>query len=513
MKILYVNWAPLWLGADVGGGVNVYAQHMATVLAARGHTLYSVSAGYAYNFAGGAYLKRGPDYQGVINYEIINAPNICPGYLSHPTPLAELDEPIVEAIFTKLLTDLRPDVVHFNNIEGFSARCVSLAKQAGARVIYSLHNYHPVCNQVYLLHRDKTICEDFQAGARCVDCLHPPAKAKERFKRQLGYHLHLYPEGHLFWGPIHFLQNTVKTVLLWAKLARSLVGVWRERRRLRPQAATALPAVPTATVPTIPDSLLVSPPTPAQQTAGQFYATRRVGMVAAINQADVVLAVSSWVATVYAQMGVETRKLRTLHIGNAIAAVGRQRPPAPRPLATGERPLHLIYLGLASQPKGFPFFLHSLQQLSDAELQRVHLHIYARGAPQFHALIDGLSARLAGLSVHDGYRHQTLPQLLRDMDVGVVPPIWWDNAPQVVFEMLALGVPVIGARIGGIPDFVHHDENGLLFSPGNSAELLTQLRRVIAEPPLCARLRAGITPMKTLAEHADELESLYRSGV
>ena len=511
MRILMINWAPLWLGAEVGGGVNVYAQNMAIALVKRGHSVYSLSSGYAYNLAGSAYLKRGPDYQGVINYEIINAPNISPGYLLKPTPAVDINEPQSEALLQKVLDELKPDVVHFNNIEGFSAHGIELAKQSGARVIFSLHNYHPICNQVYMLHQDQRICHDFQQGARCVNCFHPPKRSREILKRRLAYHIHLYPEGHLFWQPIHLLKNSLKISLLWLKMARSVVGIWREKARLQSQNLSTMQGLadPSQKPQDEPDNFVLSAPTAAEITQGKAYAERRQALVAAINQADLVLAVSSWVAKVYADHGVDKTKLKTCHIGNKVAEIGIKNP-LKHQNRKENAPLRLVYIGLASQPKGFPFFLKTLLNLPKAQTRKLELSIYAKGVYHYNHLLDELSPHLAKLSLQDGFNHADLPKLLKNQDIGIVPPIWWDNAPQVVFEMLALNIPILGARIGGIPDFVQHEQNGLLFEPNDSNDLSTQLIKLITQPQLSQTLRAGIRPMKTIAEHVDELEAFYK---
>ncbi len=49
----------------------------------------------------------------------------------------------------------------------------------------------------------------------------------------------------------------------------------------------------------------------------------------------------------------------------------------------------------------------------------------------------------------------------------VVPSEWYENYSMSVIESLANGTPVIGARIGGIPEQVQDGWNGLLFESGN----------------------------------------------
>ncbi len=500
MKVLYINWAPIWMGAEVGGGVNIYQQTMAVAMVNRGYEIYSLSAGYAYNFAGDIYLRRGADYKGTINYEIVNAPNVAPGFFNFSTPLADVAEQKVEEIFRRFLTDIKPDIVHFNNIEGFSANCLTITKQQNIKTVFSLHNYHPICNQVYLLYQDKEICLDFQQGARCLSCINPPSKQAELRKRKLTYHFHLFPEGHILWIPLRFAIKTAKSIVLSLKVLKSIITSYRERKNNQAKPITQL--MPSQEISFNNDEL--------KQVAGLPYQERRDEIIAILNQTDLLLSVSSWVKKVYIDMGIDEYRIKTCHIGSKIADLTPTYQPKRRQM---NEAINVVFMGISSLPKGLPFFLNSLFEMDNGLLAKIKLHIYARGINTLSHLLEPLSRRLGLLVIQDGYHYQDIPMILRKMDVGIVPPIWWDNAPQVVFEMLAMTVPVIGAKIGGIPDFVRHGENGLLFEPGDTHDLINQLTIVLLDPSLIERLRQGITPMKTIAEHTDELENFYQKLV
>lgn len=58
----------------------------------------------------------------------------------------------------------------------------------------------------------------------------------------------------------------------------------------------------------------------------------------------------------------------------------------------------------------------------------------------------------------------------------------------VAMEAMASGVPAVGARAGGIPDVIEHEVNGLLFTPGDEDDLTGQLRRLLFDAELRARL-------------------------
>lgn len=69
-----------------------------------------------------------------------------------------------------------------------------------------------------------------------------------------------------------------------------------------------------------------------------------------------------------------------------------------------------------------------------------------------------------------------------------VLPSLSEGTPKVILEAMSRGIPVIATEVGGIPDMIEHEVNGLLVPPGNSEELALALRRVLADEDLRARL-------------------------
>jgi len=75
-----------------------------------------------------------------------------------------------------------------------------------------------------------------------------------------------------------------------------------------------------------------------------------------------------------------------------------------------------------------------------------------------------------------------LHELIRGARAIVLPSEWYENAPVSVLEAYALGKPVIGARIGGIPEQIREGETGLTFTSGNEDSLVAALRSVVERP-------------------------------
>jgi glycosyltransferase involved in cell wall biosynthesis len=89
-----------------------------------------------------------------------------------------------------------------------------------------------------------------------------------------------------------------------------------------------------------------------------------------------------------------------------------------------------------------------------------------------------------------GYRTGAeLHDLIRGARAVVLPSEWYENAPMSVLESYALGKPVLGAKIGGIPEMIVDGETGWLFESGNVDNLGESLQVIMAaENSLISRM-------------------------
>lgn len=69
----------------------------------------------------------------------------------------------------------------------------------------------------------------------------------------------------------------------------------------------------------------------------------------------------------------------------------------------------------------------------------------------------------------------------------VVPSRWWEVCPLVVLEAMNLGIPVIAARIGGLPEMVVDEVTGLLFTAGDAHDLARQMLKLWHDPAMRQR--------------------------
>ena len=108
------------------------------------------------------------------------------------------------------------------------------------------------------------------------------------------------------------------------------------------------------------------------------------------------------------------------------------------------------------------------------------------------------------------FQNDRIAEVMSGIDVLVIPSIWPENSPLTIHEAFLAGVPVIASRIGGIPELVHHERNGLLFETGSAADLQAKMEYLVNNPHLLQTFSRNIGRIKSIEENAEELEGIYK---
>ena len=130
----------------------------------------------------------------------------------------------------------------------------------------------------------------------------------------------------------------------------------------------------------------------------------------------------------------------------------------------------------------------------------------------YSALLHQKADADARVTVGGPFARDGLAQALSEIDVLVVPSTWHENAPFVVLEARAAGLPVIASRFGGLSEVVRNEVDGELFEAGNSDDLARRLQRLVDEPALLERYRRAVCAPKTLQDAVEEFELLYHGA-
>jgi glycosyltransferase involved in cell wall biosynthesis len=95
-----------------------------------------------------------------------------------------------------------------------------------------------------------------------------------------------------------------------------------------------------------------------------------------------------------------------------------------------------------------------------------------------------------------------------------MPSEWYENNPRTIIESFALGKPVIGARMGGIPELVKDGQTGYTFEAGNAEDLRSKIKLLIEDPNGVNRMgrvaRKLVERKYNPGTHYEELLKIYR---
>ena len=371
--------------------------------------------------------------------------------------------PEIDRAAARLIDDVRPDVAHIHHLTCLSTGIVAILRGRGVPVIFTLHDYWPLCHRGQLLDTNYQVCDGPEPSG-CRSCLGPAAGlgsaafAAARAVRAVGERL---PD-----APAKWLRQAAQ------------------------HAAGAM--APSA-----------GDPAPAAEATARFEHMR--GVMAQVTR---FLSPSESLRQRFIRSGVEADRIGVWSCGHAAARF--QRAPA----RSAKAPLRVGYLGSVMVSKAPHLILEAVAGLPTGAATVDVFGAYAsyHGDDSYQAMIAPLLAAPHVMS-HGPIAHDAVPAALASLDVLVVPSIWPENSPLVVREAFLAGVPVVASRIGGIPEAVIDDVNGLLFDPGDVEALRFVLRRLIDEPALRQRLRvsaAGST-VRSLEDDATASVRLYES--
>lgn len=113
------------------------------------------------------------------------------------------------------------------------------------------------------------------------------------------------------------------------------------------------------------------------------------------------------------------------------------------------RAMKLAFVARLVPEKGLRELLMALAEIQES--MPTELHVFGDGPQKEEMVSLAASLGLGERAIFHGQRpHEQLWRTVRDLDALVIPSIWYENAPQVVLEAAAVGVPVIGNHLGGI---------------------------------------------------------------
>lgn len=171
----------------------------------------------------------------------------------------------------------------------------------------------------------------------------------------------------------------------------------------------------------------------------------------------------------------------------------------------------LVFFGRLSSEKGLMTLLKATEEMS------VQLKIIGEG-PLRTTLENEIAKKKIRNVVFLGHRTgRALYGEVRKAMCVVVPSEWYENNPRTILEAFALGKPVIGSRIGGIPELIRNGETGWTFCTGDAYDLRRKILYCLAHRnelrKVGERAHRVVLEKHSPHVHYEQLMSIYQKAM
>lgn len=312
----------------------------------------------------------------------------------------------VKRKFGRLLEDLKPEVVHLNNVHSqLSPIMAEIAHRKGIKVVWTLHDYKLLCPRYDCLRNGAEVCEA---------CFTDKGKVLE--------------------------YRCMKNSKVASYLSYREAKAWN-RERL--EACT-----------------------------------------------DVFVCPSRFMADKMKQGGFDAKKLHTLCNFIDVEKCKRQ---------TYEKEDYYCFIGRLSHEKGVRTLIEAANELP------YRLKIIGGGP-----LEEEMKALAKSHVEFVGFKQwNEIKELVGKARFGVIPSEWYENNPLTVIEAQCLGTPVLGARIGGIPELITEGVTGMTFESRNAKDLSNKMEAMWAHSFDYKAIAEGAQDRYSAEEYYTEVMKLY----
>ncbi len=387
------------------------------------------------------------EYEGLTVYRVRHAFVNLPGQKSHLE--GDYDNLRAGDFFLKIVAAFKPDVVHCFHLHRLGTRIIIEAVAAGIPAFFTPTDFWPICPTGQLMDLD---------GEPCV-------------------------------GPSWNAGNCI--VHLAANRFGAARGAWMKRL---PDFAGAL-AVTIAKFGWLPER--------AGANEILSVSERKALIVSRLNQLHRIVVPTRMMERLLIQHGVEACRITYSAFGVDCASVANRRERS----APGI-PLRIGYIGTLAPHKGCHVLIEAFNALPDGTAV---LRIYGRETdfPDYVGELRRIANRSPWIEFLGEFPNARISDVMADLDVLVVPSLWHENSPLVIYSAQAAGCPVIGSNVEGIAEVVRDGIDGLLFERGNTTALQQTLSLVSTRSELLGTLSGRAPRPKTIAIYANELLQIW----
>lgn len=351
--------------------------------------------------------------------------------------------------FRQYLIEFKPDIVHFFHLSKLSASAIDICVDLGIPRVMTTTDFWLVCPTNQLRLPDGKLCNGPNRSS--VNCLRHIVEISQSSKTH---------------ARLRTLPDWLVTLLIWIIKNKLLPKLW------------------------------FSDYVSALVDRQQFMKNR-------MNKLDRVLVPTRLMQNILQNNGLNPNLISYLPYGLDVEDI------VPDDNKGSKKELRVGFIGTLFEHKGTHLLIEAIQNLLPN--LAIELKIYGKleEFPEYVAKLYEIAKGDPRIKFCGTFPNQEIGKVFAELDVLVVPSIWYENTPLVIYSAQAANCPVIATNLGGMSEVIHHEVNGILFEKGNIVELANSIRRLYEDRILLKNLAINSVNPKSIQKYVSELEHIY----
>lgn len=162
---------------------------------------------------------------------------------------------------------------------------------------------------------------------------------------------------------------------------------------------------------------------------------------------------------------------------------------------------YVLEFGHLSRDKGTDTLLEVAKKMPNTEF------VFIGYGPSVDKMKDIPNVKYLGFKTGE-----ELYRIIAEAAISVCPSEWYENCPYSVMESVLLGTPVVGSKMGGIPELIEPGKTGELFEAGNVEDLMKAIKKVLQTQDVLERYTKNCSQVnyETTESYYVKLMKIYR---
>lgn len=226
-------------------------------------------------------------------------------------------------------------------------------------------------------------------------------------------------------------------------------------------------------------------------------------VISRINSINAIFVPNHFIAKILEQNGVSRSLMLHSPYGMDLSFKTPKRLPHP------QNNLRIAFIGTISANKGLHLLIKAVRLLPELMIE---LKIYGdvNVYPDYTSKLISFVNQDTRIRFCGTFRNADIGSIFSGIDVLVVPSIWYENTPLVIYSAQSCGCPVIASNLGSIPEVIFHGKNGLLFPAGEITKIAAAISILDNDREMLKRLSENAISPRSISDYVSELLMHYQ---